>query len=313
MTEPSQSHSSRILTQAKQLAIVLTAVVGFVVAVFATAKMIRLPTRAFLPSLEALDPNPRLLFVSVLILIAIAIVETAMKFSRRSSLAFAGWPGLLPGLRGFASGGTLGLAMASTMLLLTIVSGGGHLTFEGGGVRGFLLHVIPLIGLLLIAALWEEWFFRGYPMAKIASKFGPLWANISIAVAFSLAHAAEAGFHGLIACNIVLGSMVVGALRFSKGGIPAAWGFHFAWNGLQGALGSTLSGVDFGSPPVHFVSEGPSWASGGPFGPEGGVGATIATIAVLLLLAAHARRRRIDLGLPFLLRTELPDRSEPRS
>ena len=289
--------SSTLAGSIKKVSSVILSILAYVVCVAAIAKVLGMLLKTVLPESDQLGTDVLLLLVGVVVIAGILISDGIMARSGRSRLAFSGWPGLSAGIRGFGIGGAIGLGMVSSMFLMTLLSGGGRWTIGGGGVSQYLGRVIPLLGCLLVAALWEEWLFRGYPMTKIATAYGRTSANLAIAILFSAAHAAEAGFNPIIAANIVFGSMVIGALRFSRGGIPAAWGFHFVWNGVQAAAGSTLSGMDFGVPVVNWIGRGPQWASGGEFGAEGGIGATVATLTVLAGLAIYSRRRRVDLGL----------------
>jgi hypothetical protein len=82
-------------------------------------------------------------------------------------------------------------------------------------------------------------------------------------------------------------------LRFTRGGIPAAWGFHFAWNFTQVLLGANLSleGIDI--PAMGYAPAGSTLLSGGSFGPEAGIGATIITIGGLVLFTVYFRRQRV--------------------
>jgi hypothetical protein len=160
--------------------------------------------------------------------------------------------------------------------------------------------VARLGGCLLIAALAEEWLFRGFPLTRLADVFGRGWANLVMALLFALAHFGSSGFNSMAQLNIVLGSLVVGAMRFTPGGIPAAWGFHFAWNFTQVLCGANLSLETIDVPGVTFAASGSAFVSGGTFGPEAGVGATIATIAVLAVLIRWFHRQESqDPPFPF--------------
>jgi hypothetical protein len=99
--------------------------------------------------------------------------------------------------------------------------------------------------------------------------------------------------------NIALGSLALGALRFTPGGIPIAWGFHYAWNFTQVLCGANLSLKEIEVPGITFASSGPPFLSGGEFGPEAGIGATIETCVVLILLVVFFRRQGAnDLPIP---------------
>ena len=152
---------------------------------------------------------------------------------------------------------------------------------------------------LLFAALGEEWLFRGYPLTRLAGLLGPGCANLVMAVLFAAAHLTSAGSGPMSSVNIVLGSLVVGALRLTPGGIPAAWGFHFVWNYTQVLCGATLALEDLAIPGVTFAGAGSVLVSGGTFGPETGIGASISTLLTLGLLLRYFRRQGVrDLPIP---------------
>jgi membrane protease YdiL (CAAX protease family) len=232
--------------------------------------------------------------------LGIALTGLLLLGRSRSSPVFRGWPGLRAGLTGFGRGGVAGFLLAGSMLLSTVALGGARIELEPGAVRAYVRYVVPLGGGLLVAALAEEWLFRGYPLTRLAGVLGRGWASLTMSVLFAAAHLGAAGSNALVSVNIVLGSLVVGALRFTPGGIAAAWGFHFVWNFTQVLGGATLSLEKVDVPGVTFVATGSTARSGGAFGPEAGIGATIVTVLALAVLVVHFRRQGVrDLPIPF--------------
>ncbi|UCG33440.1 MAG: CPBP family intramembrane metalloprotease [Phycisphaerales bacterium] len=283
---------------------------AYVIGVWIAARVVAVPIKMQVGRLRDLELGVQIALIGLFVAAGVALVNSLMVWVGKSNLIKAGWPPPRAGLRGFGFGALLGLAMCAGMLLLTLVTGGARFTLTEGDLAAYLLRIFPLLGCLLLASLGEELLFRGYPLTVFAHALGRGWANLLLAVLFSAAHAAESGFNGLIALNIVVGSLTVGAIRFTSGGIPAAWGFHFAWNGLQVLAGSTLSGEDYGVPLVRLVNDGPAVFSGAAFGPEGGLGATFATVIMLVFLARYFRRRGLaDLPVPFA-RSRPLERSE---
>jgi membrane protease YdiL (CAAX protease family) len=241
---------------------------------------------------EAGPAHIKILGDGVFLVVGIAVVNSLLARFSHSRAVRAGWPAIGTAVRWYLLCVALGVTAAATMILLTVILGGGRLELTGEDLPTYLGVVVPLLGCLMVSALGEEWFFRGYALTRLAQALGPFWANVFVAVLFAAAHLNSQGWNSLVGLNIVIGSLLVGALRFTPGGIPAAWGFHFAWNSTQMMAGATLTGESLAVPGVRFTSEGPLWSSGGALGPEGGVGATIATGAVLLILLIHAQRHR---------------------
>ena len=141
-------------------------------------------------------------------------------------------------------------------------------------------------------------------LLSISHVFGYLVVVVIVTVAvmsllFAAAHLGSVGSSALALFNIVIGSVVMGSLRFTPGGIPAAWGFHLVWNCTQVLVGANLSVENLDGPGLVFIQSGPTMVSGWALGPEAGIGATVSTVVVLALLFAFFRRRgSYDLPLP---------------
>jgi membrane protease YdiL (CAAX protease family) len=275
----------------KRVGVATLLVLAYVAAVLVVTMLVMGLTKIFIGDWEAGGPQLELAGEGLLTVLGILITNLLLRWLGQSHEMFRGWPALRTSLGWFAKGGLAGLLMAGAMLSITLALRGGRLVFGDGDLPAYVRYVIPLGGYLLIAALAEEWFFRGYPLLKLASVLGRGWANLVMAVLFAVAHLGTPGSNLLVSINIVLGSLVVGSLRFTPGGIPAAWGFHFVWNYVQVLCGATLSLEYVDVPGVTFAASGSTFFSGGVFGPEASIGATIATIPVLVVLAVYFRRR----------------------
>jgi len=233
------------------------------------------------------------------LLISVAIVNAFVIYMYKSNLIRSGWPDIKTSVRWFLKGSLLGLITALVMIALTILSGGGYIAIQNFNPGSYLSVILPLLGILFIAALAEEWFFRGFPFALLSKTLGKGWTNILFALLFALAHFNSAGWSIIVFINIVIGGLILGALRFTKGGIPAAWGFHFIWNSIVMMTGSTLTGEELIVPGISFVPGDKIIFSGGELGPEGGIGATISTIALLISIFFYLKRRnKSDILIP---------------
>lgn len=245
-------------------------------------------------------PNGSEIFHEALfLLLSIGIVNTGLALIFKSFPVKSGWPSISVCFKWFWIGGIAGVSAAGGMLILTVVTGGGQIIFQEAAVTDYILTVLPLLGILLLSALSEEWFFRGVPLTLLSQATGRGWANIVFALLFAVAHLGSAGMNWLVFINVVIGGMIVGALRFTKGGIPTAWGFHFAWNSTQVLSGVTLTGEHLTVPGIQFISTGHVLFSGGELGPEGGVGAFVITTALLILIGKYYLNKGVtDLPIP---------------
>ncbi len=283
----------------KNAVVAILQVVGYLFALLAITIALAGFTKMFVGDWEAGGPLLDLLGEGVLTTLGIAITNLLIFLAAGSSGVTDGWPATRVGLGGFAGGAMAGLVMAGSMLLLTLALGGGKLVLDADAAGAYLPYVVQLGVILLVASLAEEWLFRGYPLTRLADGLGRGWANLLMAILFAAAHYGSNGFNPIVMLNIALGSLVLGALRFTPGGIPIAWGFHYAWNFTQVLCGANLSLKEINVPGITFVSSGAPIVSGGEFGPEAGIGATIATCVVLILLVVFFRRQGAnDLPIP---------------
>lgn len=228
-----------------------------------------------------------LLHEGLFLILSIIIVNLLISYLFKSDDLNLGWPKFNIGLKWFLKGSLLGLITASGMLILTIILDGGKIIIQDFDTASYLTAVLPLLMILLIASLSEEWFFRGYPLTILSNITGRFWAVVVFAILFSVAHLSSTGMNWIVFVNIIIGGLIVGALRFTKGGIPTAWGFHFVWNGTIVIVGATLTGEQLFIPGISFIPKGSLLVSGGELGPEGGIGATIATLLVLLVIGLY--------------------------
>ncbi len=224
------------------------------------------------------------------VLVALA-VNWFLVATKRHSWRMLGWRGAKPGVRSFVRGTGLGFVMAGAALAIAVAAGTARIEVTGGSVAQYVATVIQIGGILGIAALAEELVFRGYPLARLTQAFGRVGASVALAVPFVLLHSWNPNVSNLGLANIGLASLVLSAAFFTPGGLPMAWGVHFGWNGgLSLGADAPVSGLDFGIPVLDFVSGGPTWLTGGPFGPEGGLVATLVMGGALIVLIRQVVR-----------------------
>ena len=269
----------------KPILVALARVTGYFAAVFAVGALALVPMAMALGDLDSIQGRLEILVIGVTFLAGAAVVTAGMAWIGKSPLARSGWPDRRAGARGFAAGTLIGLAMAGGVLALTWAAGGARLSISGEGLSQYLRYSVPLVGVLLVAAVAEEWIFRGYPLAALSTVMSRGWANVLVAVVFTAGHWGGSGWNSLTVINIFLFSLVNGSVRFSRGGVPAASGFHFAWNSTLVLAGAIMTGDEgLRVPTVHFSGQGPDWLSGGAFGPEGAIATTVVTTVGIALI-----------------------------
>jgi hypothetical protein len=217
-------------------------------------------------------------------MLAVALVLTVSVMTRIEQRSWAdyGLPRSAVFGKRFWQGVPYGFAMLSVLMGVMAASGafsfGGRALTGGDAVRYGLLY---LAGFTLVA-FFEEFSFRGYMQATLASGIGFWPAAVLLAVVFGALHlgnkgeakfgAAMAGAFGLLAAFTL----------WRTGNLWFAIGMHGAWDwGESFFYGVPDSGVVLKGHLMNASFHGPAWLTGGTVGPEGSV-----LVAAVLLLAA---------------------------
>ena len=177
--------------------------------------------------------------------------------------------------RAFGRGWLWGVGLAGAALLLAVVGGARLLVGPTPG-EGYVTVAAVVAVALALAALLEELLFRGFPLARLSEAVGRVGGSVVLAVGFAVAHLGNPDVSVLALVNIALASLLLSAVFFGPGGLPAAFGVHLGWNvGLVLGADAPVSGLRFGLPTLEYYSGSRDWLTGGRFGPEGGLVATI--------------------------------------
>ena len=173
--------------------------------------------------------------------------------------------------RGFLAGLLLGFALTLPFVLIS------SLEYEGS------LDWRPVL-IYLLAALWEEATFRGYPLARF-SKSMLLFSSLM----FALVHSSNPGASLISSIGIFLAAVMLGCVRYFLGFL-ASVGLHFSWNFFLGSFwGFRLSGLTMGSV-FRARLRGPPLLTGGNFGPEASLLAMAEFLIVSLIMIKYAGR-----------------------
>lgn len=158
--------------------------------------------------------------------------------------------------------------------------------------RGFG-QVGPIVGLIVAAAVIEEFMFRGLLFRILEEQFGTWRAGLGVALLFGVFHAFNPGATLLTILSVsLLGAFWCGIFVASRN----LWvvGFnHVAWNLSIFLSGVPLSGQEDWriSAPWATRVTGPAWLTGASFGPEDSV-ITIGLLGVVIWLMWRALERR---------------------
>jgi membrane protease YdiL (CAAX protease family) len=190
------------------------------------------------------------------------------------------------GLR-FWQGLVWGLVMISGMILLIRLFGGfsfGDLALRGPVLWGYA----ALWGLVfLTVGLFEEFFFRGYTQATLASGIGFWPAATVISAVFGAWHLGNKGEDIAGAGSVfVIGMFFCLTLR-RTGNLWFAVGLHASFDWGETFLFSVPnSGIVASGHLLNSSFHGPVWLTGGAVGPEGSV---MAFVVVTLAAAVFSR------------------------
>lgn len=186
-------------------------------------------------------------------------------------------------LRDFLIGSLLGIA--SLALATAIATAGGGLSFTISS-RDALLQVgqtlIFSAVLFILAALFEEALFRGYPLQTLTRAGLIAFGVLVTSIAFAAVHMENPNFKaGLPILNLLFAGVWLAVAYLRTRSLWFPLGVHWAWNWALGSLfGLPVSGItDLAPHPLlHGIDLGPAWLTGGSYGIEGGLACTITLI-----------------------------------
>jgi membrane protease YdiL (CAAX protease family) len=239
--------------------------------------------------------TPGVIIVGEAIQLAFALAGTAIlgRIEKRPLAAY-GIPLRQAFGRLFWEGALWGFLSISAVIAL-MASAGGY-TVSGLHVHGAealrygALWLLALLGI----GLYEEIYFRGYPLATLTRGIGFWPAALLLSFLFGALHYFQkpmetwmdfvsVGLIGLFFCDSIRRS----------GSVWFAVGWHFTYNfGSMFVYGGPNTGNE-GKPMVGHLLEsafhGPDWLTGGPMGPE--ASAFIFPVLTALFFALHRRFR----------------------
>lgn len=151
--------------------------------------------------------------------------------------------------------------------------------------------------LLMICVAWviqgaaEEVFLRGFMFQAITSRYGVYKGIIVPAMVFALLHLGNAGINMISMLNILLCGLALVLLVLKDENLWGAFGFHAAWNLLQGnVFGVSVSGNAMDISLFKVINQTDTLWSGGNFGLEGSLLTTIFFVLMSLFLILQLRK-----------------------
>ncbi len=238
--------------------------------------------------------------------LAIAIMG---RFERRSLAAY-GLP--LRGVLGrfFWKGSLWGLVAVVGLVALIGLAGG--LRIDGLVQTGSALFVSSQLWLIamLFLGLFEELYFRGYPLFTLSTGMGFWPASVLLSATFGALHYFTKPMENWVdALSVALIGLFLCLTLRRTGSLWFAVGFHFSFDYaaliLFGAPNTGNNGRSIADRILNVSYIGPDWLTGGPRGIE--ASALVFIVIALLFATFHFRYR--DVRYPLVE----PETSRPRS
>jgi membrane protease YdiL (CAAX protease family) len=219
---------------------------------------------AFTPALLILAEG-----VSVLSLVLAVLVMT---FIEKRTFADYGWPGKEAFGKRFWQGVPYGFAMLTALMaLIAAFHGFSHGGWALGRAEAVKYGVLYLIGFILVG-IFEEFAFRGYLQATLASGIGFWPAAFVMAIVFGAIHLGNTGEAAVGALSAGSFGFLAAFTLWRTGNIWFAIGMHAAWDWGETYFYSVPDSGNLAQ--GHLLNSslhGPNWLAGGSVGPEGSV------------------------------------------
>lgn len=181
-----------------------------------------------------------------------------------------------------------GIAFLGIVAIISFLQFKGELTISAIPInRGVHLFGIILIILIawIIQGAAEELFLRGFMFQAITVRYDVYKGIIIPAIVFALLHLGNNGINAISLINILLCGLALMLLVLKDGNLWGAFGFHTAWNLLQGnVFGISISGNTMDVSLFKTVIQTDTIWSGGAFGLEGSLLTTLFFILASLVL-----------------------------
>ncbi len=207
--------------------------------------------------------------------------------------------GLLPGGRllfGTAAGLAIGVVSVAFIFAVSIGLGAVHMVsvsavFVNGAFALFLVK-------MLLVAIWEEIFFRGFLFTSLRSIFssrgnrrGAVVAPVMLSsLIFAAAHSGTDHISIASLSILTLNGVVLCIPFLLTGNLGLSIGFHAAWNFAQTKIfGFAMSGNASEGAVVTIERLGPAYWTGGAYGPEAGLAGLMGLCVALGLFLAVIR------------------------
>ncbi|MGC2238926.1 MAG: type II CAAX endopeptidase family protein [Pyrinomonadaceae bacterium] len=191
-------------------------------------------------------------------------------------------------LRDLAWGLGLGSFTIILAILCAIIFGGLSFEFNRDAGTSAILTTLGLSFIVfVVAAAFEEAFFRGYILQTFARAHLAWLAIVLTSLFFAAGHLNNPSANVISTLNTILAGIWFSVAYLKTRALWFPFGLHLVWNWLQGAFfGIEVSGLKnlTAAPLLQEIDRGPAWLTGADYGIEGGIAATIAIILSIVVI-----------------------------
>ncbi len=191
------------------------------------------------------------------------------------------------GWREYLVGFGLAALMITLIVLIELPLGHVSLQWEGHSAAKTAGGTLLAFFFFNVAAAFEEFLFRGYPLQTLLLDAHPTLAMSVPSILFGLGHAGNPNASALGVFNTILAGVWLSIAYLKTRRLWLPIGLHAGWNFTMSAIyGLTVSGIEerIGTSFFRAAQTGPTWLTGGSYGPEGGVLVTAVLIGASLWL-----------------------------
>jgi membrane protease YdiL (CAAX protease family) len=214
--------------------------------------------------------------------LSVVLAALVMTFIEKRSFADYGFPAREAFRKRFWQGVPYGFVMITLLLaMIAALRGFSHGGWALGRAEAVHYGVLYFIAFIFVA-IFEEFSFRGYLQATLASGIGFWPAAIVLSIVFGAIHLGNTGEAALGALSAGSFGFVAAFSVLRTGNIWFAIGEHAAWDwGETYFYGVADSGQLARGHLLNSSFHGPNWLTGGSIGPEG----SLLVFVVLILWA----------------------------
>ena len=224
---------------------------------------------------------------SVLLFAVLISTAICVKFLEKRSIGSAGFNLHRGWIRDLGLGLALGTVSILIAISIGILASGQSIHFQPRPVWSHIFFVFILYIFFLIAAAYEELFFRGFAFQAFIHNLGPTAAITITSLAFGIAHLFNPQASALSTINTILAGVWLGVAYLVTRSLWLATGLHVSWNFVMGGIfGLPVSGsTTYNQYSILLTgTSGPEWITGASYGPEGGVVTTIALLFSMVVI-----------------------------